>query len=71
MLIMQNVYNGTTDKFLKMATILTKGHGFLESWNQWVACPETGDMLVSFASYNKYASKNPYHQFNLFELLNS
>jgi len=71
MLMLRNVYNGETNRFLKMLTKLVKGYGFLESWNQWVACPETGDMLVSFASDNKYASKNPVHQFNLFELLNS
>jgi hypothetical protein len=71
MLMLRNVYNGETDKFLKITTKLVKGHGFLESWNQWVACPETGDVLVSFASDNKYASKNPVHHFNLFELLNS
>lgn len=71
MSMFKDVYNGKTDFLLKIMGIASKGTGFLESWNQWVACPETGDMLVSFASTDDYASKNPIHQFNLFELLES
>ena len=70
MSLIRNVYNGKTNMLLSIMIKLSKGHGFLESWNQWVACPETGDMLVSFASRDKYASKNPVHHFNLFDLLN-
>ena len=69
--MLRNVYNGKTDMLLAIMVKFGKGYGFLESWNQWVACPETGDMLVSFASNDKYASKNPVHHFNLFELLQS
>jgi hypothetical protein len=39
--------------------------------NQWVACPETGEMVISFASVNKMAHFNPVHYFNFFELLES
>jgi hypothetical protein len=37
---------------------------------QLAACPETDDMLVSFATEDKNAFENPVHYFNLFELLN-
>lgn len=41
------------------------------SMHQWVACPETGDMVISFASADNSAFENPVHYFNLFELLDS
>ena len=47
-----------------------KKDGFLVSWNQWTAYPESGDIYVSFANADKYASQNTVHHFNLFELLN-
>jgi hypothetical protein len=39
--------------------------------HQWVACPKTGEIVVSFASAKKNAHQNPVYYFNLFELLNS
>jgi len=36
---------------------------------QWVACPETGDMVISFASSDKRACYEPVHYFNFFELM--
>ena len=45
--------------------------GFVRSVHQWVGCPETGDIAVSFASANKPAFENTVHYFNLFELLES
>jgi hypothetical protein len=42
-----------------------------ETWWQWVACPKTGNILVSFASADKNAWENPVHYFNMFELLDS
>lgn len=71
MSIIRNVYNGKTNILFPIMKKISKGHGYLESWNQWVAYPETGDMLVSFASRDKYASKNPVHHCNLFKLLKS
>lgn len=71
MSMLQDVYNGKTDILLAIMRKFGKGQGFLESWNQWVACPETGDMLVSFANADKSASENPVHHFNLFELIHS
>ena len=69
MLTLRSVYNAKTNLFLSIMKKQGRGHGFLESWGQWVACPETGDMFVSFASKGKYASQNPVYHFNLFELL--
>lgn len=69
--ILRNVNNGKTSILLAIMAKIGKENGFLASWNQWVACPETGDMSVSFANADKCASKNPVHHFNLFELLNS
>jgi hypothetical protein len=37
----------------------------------WVACPETRDILVCFASKNKIAFNNPVHYFDFNELLNA
>jgi len=69
--MLHNVYNGKTDILLfillKMGEKLDLGS--LESWNQWAACPETGDMSVSFSTRNEYASENSEHNFNLYELL--
>lgn len=38
-------------------------------WDQWVACPENGDMIVSFAQNGKSAYDSPIVYVNLFELL--
>jgi hypothetical protein len=37
--------------------------------HQWVACPETGDLLISFANHDEKACACPVHYFNMFELL--
>jgi len=44
---------------------------FYQPCHQWVACPETGEMVISFASPENLAFYEPVHYFNLFELLNS
>lgn len=67
--ILRETYNGKNDVLLKIMGKFGKNHGFLVSWNQWAVCPETGDLFVSFADRNNYASKNPIHQFNIYELL--
>jgi hypothetical protein len=67
MSMLRTVYSGKTNiNFF----IMRKVFKFFPSFHQWVACPETGDMVVSFASDNKNAHENPVHHFNLFELLN-
>jgi hypothetical protein len=40
-------------------------------WDQWVACPETGDILVAFAQNGKNAFNSPTLQINLFDILQS
>ena len=69
MMAMQNGYRANDDPLLRLIEALGKGTGMAEAWNQWVACPETGDMVVSFAARNKNAFETEVHFFNLFELL--
>jgi hypothetical protein len=40
-----------------------------EAWNQWVACPATGDMVFSFATHDQMAFKTQIHYVNLYDLL--
>ncbi len=54
---------------LRLIEILGKGTGMAEAWNQWTACPDTGDMVVSFATHDKMAFKTEPHYFNLYQLL--
>ncbi|MCD6330709.1 MAG: hypothetical protein J7L80_00730 [Thermoplasmata archaeon] len=67
--LMQKVYRGDTDLLLKLLIKLAEGTSFNRAWNMWIACPSTGDMVVSFAERNKIAFDTPYHYFNLFKLL--
>jgi len=67
MKLYRDVYLGNNDLMKKLLIILNIRK--FPSINQWVACPETGDMLVSFASPFTSAIFNPVHHFNLFELL--
>ena len=65
--MLRKVYLGKTDiRFFIVQRLET-----YVALHQWVACPETGDILISFASVDKNAHENPVHYFNLFELLNS
>ncbi len=70
MQLFQQGYRGDTDLMLKILIKLAKGTSFNRAWNMWVACPENGDMVVSFAHGNKIAFDMPYHYFNLYKLLN-
>jgi len=63
-------YRGDTDIMLKMLIKLAEGTSFNRAWNMWVACPETGDIVVSFAEKDKIAFDTPSHYFNLYRLLN-
>ena len=67
--LIQKVYNGNADLLMKIMGKLGNTFGYLSTWNQWVACPETGDMLVSFSKGNKFASENQVYHFNLYKLL--
>ena len=65
--MLRDIYLGKTD----LRFFIVQRLGTYIPLHQWVACPETGDILVSFASVEKNAHENPVYCFNLFELLNS
>jgi hypothetical protein len=67
--ITRSIYRGETNAYLKLSEML--GFEGFSSCYQWVACPETGDMLISFADRNHQAQYNTIHEFNLFNLLDS
>jgi hypothetical protein len=69
MSVLQNGYRAQGAPFLRLIEILGKGTGMAEAWNQWVACPATGDMVVSFATHDEMAYKMKPHYFNLYNLL--
>ena len=43
--------------------------GLYQPMAQFVVCPETGDLVISFAGKDTRACDNPIHYFNLFKLL--
>ena len=66
MALLRAVYLGRTDpRFFLIQRV--KPHTTIY---QVVACPQTGDILLSFATTNKNAYENPVHSLNFFELLN-
>ncbi|MCX6662763.1 MAG: hypothetical protein NTZ75_00780, partial [Euryarchaeota archaeon] len=71
MAVLQNGYRAQDAHLLQLIEMFGKGTGMAEAWNQWVACPATGDMMVSFATHNQMAFKTKPHYFNLYDLLNA
>ena len=69
MAALQNGYRSPNDFILRLIEILGKGTGMAEAWNQWTACPSTGDLVVSFADSSAMAYKTPVYYVNLFKLL--
>ena len=67
MSMFRDVYKGKTN----IVFFLIQKLEMYTTLHQWVACPETGDFVISFASCDKNAFDNPIHYFNLFELLTS
>jgi len=73
--MLRNVYSGKKDLFLFLFTQVrpfkkfSEKVGFMCGLYQFVCCPETGDIIISFADADKKAYENPVHRFNLFELL--
>ena len=65
--VLRNIYLGKTDIRFLILQIL----GFYSTPYQWVMCPETGDFVLSFATRDKSAFKNPVNYFNFYELLDS
>jgi len=68
MSMIRSCYSGRTDLLLRLIVILAEGTSFNRAWNMWVACPETGEMVVCFATKDKIAFSNPVHYFNFNEL---
>jgi hypothetical protein len=74
--LVRDTYSGRTDLIIFLVQnfglinrIATR-YGYLQSVNQWVAYPETGDILISFADADKNAWENEIHSYNFYELLN-
>ena len=67
--MMRSIYCGETDLYLFLSWKM--GWEPFAAYYQWVFCPETGDMIVSFAHGENFAQYEDVHHFNLFELLNS
>ena len=66
MSLLRDVYLGKTDVLF---SVMQKLRSF-KALHQWVACPETGNMAISFADAdNETACENPVHYFKLSELL--
>ena len=69
--VMRDVYSGKSDILLNIMRLVARGQGFQEACNQWVCCPEKGDILVSFADRENCAQFNEIHYFNFDDLLNA
>jgi hypothetical protein len=69
MAALQTGYRSPNDFILRLIEILGKGTGMAEAWNQWTACPSTGDLVVSFADNTTMAYKTPVHYVNFYTLL--
>jgi len=67
--ITRSIYKGETNLYLKLSEKM--GLEEFSSFHQWVACPETGDIFISFADAKNQAQYGFIHHYNLFDLLNS
>jgi hypothetical protein len=67
MAALREEYAGKTDFWMLMITI----GGSYQCLCQWVICPETGDMAISFASSDTRACYEPVNYFNFFDLMNA
>jgi hypothetical protein len=66
MAALREEYTGKSDFWMFIATAIA---GSYQCLCQWVLCPETGNMVISFASPNKRACYEPIHYFNIYELM--
>jgi len=69
MSLLRDEYVGKTDFFMKI--IRDFHYSFLQCLCQWVCCPGTGDIVISFARNNTLACYNQVYYFNMFKLFNS
>ena len=66
MTALREEYTGKTDFWMLLATTIG---GSYQCLCQWVICPETGGMVISFASSDTRACYEPVNYFNFFELM--
>jgi hypothetical protein len=68
MSLLRDVYLGKTDVVF---SVMQKLYSFsFRALHQWVACPQTGDIVISFAGTDSdTACENPVHYVNLFDLM--
>jgi len=70
MVILRMVYNGKNNIMFKFNDVQWMiFHIGYYAIHQWVACPRTGDMLISFASSDSSAYKQTPHLYNLYHLM--
>jgi len=67
--VLRNVYSGKTKLFYGL--IQKFFHGYTNSWYQIACCPETGDMILSFAKDGNTAFKQELNRLNYNDLTNS
>ena len=67
MAALREEYTGKTDFWMLLVTTI----GAYQCLCQWVVCPETGEIVISFASSVRRACYEPVHYFNLFELFDA
>ncbi len=68
-IMMRDVYQGKTNNFYGFMKRLVPIYA--NTFHQWVVCPETGDMAVSFSNQTRTAYLEPIHYFNIYELMNN
>ena len=70
MSLLRDVYIGKTD--FVFSILQRSKSSCYKSLHQWVACPETGEVAISFADYYaKTACENPVYYFKMSDLLNA
>jgi len=65
--LFRDVYNGETNLMFRYM----QNRNFYSCGHQWVGCPKTGELVISFGDHENNAFVNPVHYFNFYELLNS
>lgn len=66
MMALREEYSGKSNFMWYIATHL---YGIGSCLYQWVVCPETGEMAISFARSDTWACYEPVHYFNIYELM--
>lgn len=63
--MLRNVYHGSFDVMWRFMLSLAEK----ETWWQWVSCPATGEMIISFANRANSAYRNPVFGISLKKVL--